>query len=47
MRRILLDLAFFELDMLLRNRIILPLDHFLGHVARVLFRNVEEPGACS
>ena len=43
---ILLDLAFLELDVLARNRIIFPLHHFLGHIARIFLRDVEESGAC-
>lgn len=41
---ILLDLGFFELDMLLRNRIIFPLRDLVGHCARILFGHVEITG---
>jgi len=39
-----LDLGFLELDVLAHDRVILPLDHLLGHVAGVLLRHVEETG---
>lgn len=38
--RNLLNFSFFEIHMLTRNRVILTLDHFLGHCPRVLFRYV-------
>lgn len=38
---ILLDLGFFELDMLLRNRIIFPLRDLVGHCARILFGHIK------
>src|SRR5690606_32735556 len=40
----LLDLAFFELDVLLRNRIVLTEGKLLGLVARVLLGRVAEAG---
>src|SRR6188474_2890398 len=38
--RWLLDLAFTEFDVLLRDRIVFLLDHFLGHRARILLGGV-------
>src|SRR5215475_3468644 len=40
----LLDLGFAELDVLLRDRVILLLDQLVGHGARVLPRHVVEAG---
>src|SRR3954466_11526760 len=40
----LLDLAFLELDVLARNRVVLLLDHLVGHGARVLLGGVVEAG---
>src|SRR5690606_23277220 len=39
----LLDLCFLELDVLLRDRIVLTLGHLFGHRAAVLRGDVEEP----
>ena len=38
----LLDLAFFKLDMLTHDGVILPLDHFFSHRAGVLLSDIEE-----
>ena len=38
----LFDFAFFEIHVLADHRIILLLDHFLGHVPGVLFSDVEK-----
>ena len=43
----LFDFAFFELDVLTYNRIVLTHHHFFGDVTWVLLRDVEEAGACS
>src|SRR4051794_23984324 len=40
----LLDLGFAEFDVLARDRVILLLDHLVGHGARVLLGNVIEAG---
>ncbi len=40
----LLDFCFLELDMLLGNRVVFPLDHFFGHRAGVLLGDIEEAG---
>ena len=40
-KKVLLDFAFFILDVLARNRVILPHNHFLCHCTRVFFRYIE------
>lgn len=42
----LLDFGFLEFYVLLCNRIVLTLDHFLGHRAAVFLGNIEETGVC-
>jgi hypothetical protein len=42
----LFDFGFLEFDMLLRDRVVFGLDHFLGHGAAVLLRNIEVAGIC-
>ena len=43
----LLDLAFFVLDVLARDGVVLPHAHLLGHGARVLLGHIEEARARS
>ncbi len=43
--QILLDLAFFVLDVLAYNWVVLTADHFLGHGTSVLLSNVEVASA--
>jgi len=42
--QILLDFCFFEFNVLFGNRVVLALDHFLGHRAAVFLGNIEETG---
>ena len=42
----LLDLAFFIFNVLARDGIIFPNDHFLGHCARILFGHIEVACVC-
>ena len=42
----LFDFGFLEFNMLLCNRVVLTLDHFLGHCAAVFLGDIEETSVC-
>jgi hypothetical protein len=42
--RKLLDFGFLEIHVLAGNRVVLPLDQFVGHGAAVLFGHIEKAG---
>jgi len=44
---LLLDFAFFEFDMLARNRVIFPKDKLFCHRAGVFLGDIEKPGVSS